>query len=457
MNSRNQLSVLLLFFAISIVFSNCASKRYTKKALQFEEAGLYKDAADYYYLAVQKKASNVEAKLGLRKNGQLKLDNKLKKVNTAYKQANYEDVVYYYLDAESYFEKIETAGVELSVPELYESYYSEAKNDFLNALYVDGLEKLKREEFALAEGIFKEIKKVDRAYKDVAEKYIVAKYEPVYRNANSFMENELYQKAYYSYDEVLREAGNYKQALSLKKEAREKGTISIMVSNFGYTNKAYYQTSSLITSGLKSQLIELNNPFITVIDEAAVKDHIYENGKINIQAANLAGIKAILSGKVLNVKKVKGKLKKVTKPGYLKVYYKTKNSEGLEITKLDYKKTQYTQYNALNTAELQIDFSVVSTENNQVIISDIYKLSKGNKLNYATFSGDKSKLVPGYWKSKGSGSSQDIIRDNPGDNRTLKNLLQADQNIKPVSALLDELIDQSVINIVDKIDDYNPE
>jgi len=39
----------------------------------------------------------------------------------------------------------------------------------------------------------------------------------------------------------------------------------------------------------------------------------------------------------------------------------------------------------------------------------------------------------------------------------LKELLHADQKIKPVSALLDELVDQSISNIVEKVDDYNPE
>lgn len=452
---------LLLYFCLAAIvvvsISGCASNRYTKKAVKFEEAGLYDDAADYYYEAVKRKGSNVEAKLGLRKNGQLKLDKKIRKIAESYKQADYEDVVYHYLDAESYLNKLDNVGVELTFPEIYKSYYSEAKNDFLNALYIDGLEKLNRDEFNSAEAIFKEIKKVDPSYKDVGEKYLIAKYEPVYRNASSYMENELYRSAYYAYEEVIREAGNYKQALTLKKEARDKGTIAIMINDFNYSSSNYKKTATIVTAELKSQLLELNNPFIKIIDKAAVKGDIYENGKINMQAANLAGISAILNGKVLNVKSTQGKLNKETKTAYLKVIKKTVNSEGVEVPKVEYKKTQYTEYKAYNSAEFQLDFNMVSTANNQIIVSDLYKLKNGNKLNYAKYDGDKNKLVPGYWKSRSQSSSQDVIKDNVNDVSSLKSLLRANQQIKPASVLLEDLIDQSVLKIVDKIDNYNPE
>ena len=454
---RNLQLILILIFPTVLFVTSCASARYAKKAEKFEEAGLFEDAANYYYEAVKRKDSNVEAKLGLRKTGQFTLDKKLKEIKDAYKQADFEKVVYHYLDAEAYYDKVGLVSVDLIFPDIYQSYYTEAKNDFLSELYREGVEKLNREEFNAAQRIFKEISSVDRGYKDVAEKYTIAKYEPVYRDANSFLENELYRKAYYAYDEILSGAGNYKQTLSLRNEALEKGTISILVTGFGYSQQTYKQKAAILTSGLKSQLVELNNPFIKIIDEASVQKQIYENGKINMKAADLSGIKAVLSGKVLNIKKHNWKLNKATKKGYLKEVKKSINSEGLEVTKVNYKKTEYTRYLASNSVELQVDFSLVSTDDNQVIVSELYKLSNSDKVDYAKFDGDKNKLVPGYWKSKMYKSNQDVIKDNWNDINSLKNLLRADQKLKPVSVLLDELVDQSIEKIVDKVDDYNPE
>ena len=53
---------ILLFLTLILLIAGCASKRNVKKAAKFEEAGLYQDAAEYYYVAVKKKASNVPKK-----------------------------------------------------------------------------------------------------------------------------------------------------------------------------------------------------------------------------------------------------------------------------------------------------------------------------------------------------------------------------------------------------------
>lgn len=457
MNLRNLFSILVLVILAFFIVSSCASKRYTKKAVKFEEAGLYEDASDYYYEAIIKKASNVEAKLGLRKTGQQTLEKKLKEVKNAYKQADYEEVVYHYLDAEAYMDKVNSVGVDLTLPEIYDSYYDEAKNDFLNTLYINGIDKLTREEFKSAQMIFQEIISVEPYYKDVAEKYIVAKFEPIYRNANIYFENELYRSAYYTYDEILRETGNYKQALSLKNEAREKGTISILVTDFGFASNSYKQTANIITSDLKGRLIELNNPFITIIDDATVSERIYKNGKLNMQAANLLGIKAILSGKVLSINKRNGKQTTKTKRGYIKEMKKSKNSEGQEISVPEYKKTEYKQYHAENIAGLQVDFTLVSTVNSKVTVSELYKLNNTDEVNYIKFDGKKTSLIPGYWKSRSYKSNQDVIEDNWGDVNALRKLMNAKRNIKSASTLLDELMDESVKKIVVKVNDYNPE
>lgn len=454
---RHPLFIVPFVLLALFILSSCASQRYSKKAAKFEAAGLYEDAADYYYEAVKKKSGNIDAKLGLRKTGQQTLDKKLKAVKDAYQQSDFEDVVYYYIAAEKYDDKIDRVGVDLTFPEIYHAYYDEAKQDFLNALYSEGLDKLNREEFKAAQQIFQEIIDVERNYKDASEKYTIAKTEPVYRKANTYYENEMYRSAYYAYDKIIRETGNYKQALSLKNDAREKGTISLLVQEFDFAHQSYLQTAEIITSGIKSRLNEINNPFIKIIDEASVRDRLYKNGEIDRQAAKLLGIKSILSGKVIYIKKNSGRLTKETKKGYIENYKTTVNSEGKTVKTPDFKKTEYTQYKQANSAQLQVDFSLVSTESSEIIISDLIKLQKIDEVNYARFDGDKNKLIPGYWKSKSYNSKEDRIKDNYSDKKALKKLLNTDRKPKTVSFIVGELTDESVRKIVDKVDDFNPE
>jgi len=398
MKIRNLFLIAGLLLSVALIFNSCASKRYTKKAQKFEEAGLYEDAAYYYYEAVKKKNSNVDAKLGLYKNGQFKLDNILTNVRDAYKKADYREVVYQYLKAKDYYDKLSAVGVNLEFPESYKDYYSEAKSDYLGRRYAEGVEKLNRDEFEAAQKIFSEIMKVDAGFKDVKEKYKIARYEPVYRSANRYLENGMYRHAYYAFDEVLSGTGGaYKQALSLKNEAKKAATITILVTDFRYSQSPYRQYASQLTSEVKSKLLQLNNPFIKLV--------------------------------------------------------RTTDKEGNTITKVDYKKTQYTRYTGESSAEIKAEFQLVSTADNEIIVSDMISVSKKDKVDYAKYKGDINKLVPGYRKSSG----QNIVKDNYYDVSHLHSLFKARQTLKPVSELLEELERQAAGKIVNKIDNYNPE
>jgi len=439
------------------MIAGCASKRYTKKASKFEEAGLYEDAAEYYYQAVKKKDSNVDAKLGLIKNGQLTLDKKLAEFTSAYKQSDYKKAVYNYLGAEKYFNKVKAVKVDLDFPEYHKEYYEEAKSDYLNKKYADGVDKLNREDFSEALMVFTEIKGIDANYKNVKELFVKAKYEPMYRDANQYLETELYRKAYYTYETIIKGTGNYKQSVALKDEAQKKGTITVLVSNFSYSNYRYQKNASKITSDLKGKLSSLNNPFLKIIDPTALDVNIYENGQLNMQAANLAGIKGVLTGSVTKVSTSNGKLTKEEKRGYLKEVIKTKDAEGKEIEKIKYHKTTYLEYRQTSKANLSLNFKVVSTEDNSVMVSDMINVNNSDNIHYATFSGDKKKLIPGYWKYKNKNSQEDVKKDNKSDRNKLQNLLKADKDIKSGQILLGELLNNSVDQITKKVDSYNPE
>jgi len=448
--------ILFILSAILLV-AGCASKRYTKKATKFEEAGLYEDAAEYYYQAVKKKDSNVDAKLGLRKTGQITLDRKLADFTQAYKQTDYKKAVYNYLEAEKYYNKVKQVKVDLNFPEYYKKYYEEAKGDYLNKKYADGVDKLNREDFSAALTVLKEIRGIDANYKDVNDLYITAKYEPMYRDANQYLENGMYRKAYYTFETIINGAGNYKQAVALKNEAQKKGTINILVSDISYASYNYRGVSNKITSEIKSELSRLNNPFLKIIEPSSLDVNLYENGQMNMQAANLAGIQAVLTGVVNSSTAINGGTKKEEKKGYIKEVTKTKNAEGEEIEKVKYYKTKYLEYKQSNKATLSMSFKLISTEDHTVLASDVINKTNTDNMHYAEYKGDKNKLIPGYWRYKDRASKEDIQHDNKNDINKLQNLLKANKNIKSAQELLNELIDQSVKNVTNTIDKYNPE
>lgn len=445
-----------LMISILFLLTGCASKRFTKQAARFEQAGLYEDAANYYYEAVKRKDTNVEAKLGLRKNGQLTLEEKLADFMKAYNGANSQDAVYTFKEAESYYSKLKAVGIELNFPDSYHAYYDEAKGDFLNKKYADGLDKLNREDFSGARKVFDEIIKIDPNYKDVKEKNTIARYEPLYREAGQMLENGLYRKAYYKFNEILTGTGGYKQSDVLKEEALKKGTITIFINDFTATKNLTSEVSNAITAKVKSRINTSRNPFVRIIDQPA-NNNIYEKGKINLQAANLAGIKAVLSGNINEMIRIDGNLFKTVRRGFRKEVLKEKNEAGQEIEKIIWHKIEYTEFEIENKSKLSLYYKLVSTENGMVLLGDVITINKSDKAHYAKYDGEKKNLVPGYWKYKDQNSPEDVIKNNQGDINDLKNLFSARQTVKTTSALAGELMDEGTERIAQKVENYNPE
>lgn len=418
---------------------------------------MYQDAAEYYLKAIRKKDSNVEAKLGLRKTGQLALDQKLDKIKSAYQRADYKEAVYHYIEAENYYNKIGSVGVSLSFPEIYKSYFEESKSDYIGKRYGEGVDKLNREEFEASQRIFREIMDIDPDYKDVHDKYIIATYEPIYRQANEYLENERYRRAYYAFLEVIQGAGSYKQSLVLKDEALEKGTLTILVSDFTYAQSDARQVAEKFTSEIKAELSNSDNPFIKIIDPSLIGTDIYKYGKVDVETAKLAGIKAILNGEIKNLSIRAGRLNSQRKKGFIKEVNRVKNKDGTEVVDVKYLKTNYMEFQVKNSVQMDVVFQLISTDNGAIISSDQWSQTNQDEVYYATFEGNADKLVPGYWKYNSSDSDEDVILDNYNDVNKLQRLLKADRRIKTVSALQDELLENIAKKLTQKVESYNPD
>ena len=451
----------LLFLSIALIAFSCASKRYAKKAEEFENAGLYQDAAEYYYKSVSKNEKNVDAKLGLRENGQKVLEQKLTDFNTAHKNSNHQEAVHAFLDAERYYDKVKAVGVELSIPQRYENYYQESEKIYLEKRYAEGVNELERENYGKAREIFDEIRNIDPSYKDVQEQFTVARYQPVYEKGLDQLDNGLFRSAYHSFGQVIEGAGNYKQSISLRKEALDKATIDILVPGFHavhYSRRRRNDEASL-TNRLKGALNKMDNPFIQLIDASAIASDIFERDsrEIDHRAASLAGVDAVLKGRILRLSSDEGDLKTSEKKGYVKREVERENDQGETVKDYEYYKTEYREYRKKNRATLEISYQLISTSSGEIIVTDQFRLSGEDEVHYAEYKGDDDQLVPGHWTDRNRDHRGDEVRDNNEDVRALRELLDAEKELKTPSELKSALYEQAVGRIVEKVDQYNPE
>lgn len=91
------------------------------------------------------------------------------------------------------------------------------------------------------------------------------------------------------------------------------------------------------------------------------------------------------------------------------------------------------------------------------MVSDVVKESLEDETTYATFDGDDSKLIPGYWEQINKDSPKDVISDKSSDISDLKNLLKAKRDVMSVTQLADKAVLEMARKTAQKINQYNPE
>ena len=94
---------MTLFSALGLLIACGGSKSLSKKGEKLEEAGLYQESANLHYQALLKKPHNIDAQIGLKKNGQMVLDDDLEDFFKAVSMKDNEKAVSTFLAAQDYY------------------------------------------------------------------------------------------------------------------------------------------------------------------------------------------------------------------------------------------------------------------------------------------------------------------------------------------------------------------
>lgn len=452
----------LLLVAVLLLAGGCASKKFAKRGLKYEEAGMFDMAADMFYQSLVANPKNLDAAIGLKKNGQRVLDEKYLQVHKAYLNGNDKETVYNYIDAKAYFDKVAATGVSLNESEISKDYYEEAKPRYLETVYTEARLLLEDEKFKESEQKFAEIKKIDPSYEGVDEHMRVSKCEPIYREGLASLSAGFNRKAYHSFDNILANCGSYKDAKELRDDALSKALMPIAIGSI--ENKSRLSdVNAMISSSINTALNDLNNPFIKVVDIKNTEKFIDEQVKAatrgaDIKMGQMLAAKAILNGSVLRYEVKPGKPRSKEVKGYLKeVIAKKDEATGVVTKENKYHKITYTETSQVNSVNISFQYQLSSVESGAVLVTDALNLEKTDNMHYAAFKGNTKMLVPGYWESMEKDSPKDRVDDNPAAVRALQELISAKQEIKSINILQNEIVSEISTKVADKINQYNPE
>jgi len=455
---------LLFIIVVGLVAfgTSCASKRYAKKGVKFEQAGMYEMAAQSYLRSLQANPNNIDARIGLKKNGQRLLDQKVLAVHGAYDAGDDKKTVYSYLDAKGYQDQVALLGVELILPERTPELFNDAKAKYLEKIYNEAQLLLEDEKFKQSEDLLAEVKRLEPGYGNSDELMKVSKSEPLYRQGRELLNTSMYRKSYANFDQIIRSQGSYKDSKELRDEALAKGMVTISFNQI--ENKTSYNNlQESIESKIKTSLNNLKNPFVKVLDIQNTNQLIQEqqrglNQGSDIQVGKILAAKAIFSGSLLSFRVDEGKLVKQDKRGFTKEEYTVKDPVTGESKKnYKYNKVTYIEFSQENKITSSFQYQLTSTESSAIMVSDAMEINASDNIHYIVFEGNGKNLVPGYWERIDKNSPKDKVNDASSDVASLRALLKTGRSIKGIETLKAEILNGIAERVAKKIDNYNPE
>lgn len=432
---------LLFFFALFglLAWSGCSgSKAYVKRGLKMEEVGMMDQAANFYYTAVLKNRNNTDALAGMQRAGQWVLNDHLRQFDEARVSKDRARAVAEYELAEAYHQKIERLGVRLLFMESARSAYEQVKNAHLDDLYTAGLKALETENFEEALGQFEEVTRLKPDYEDAAHLADVAFCEPLYRSANSALDQAHWRTAFDALDRVLLRDAQFKDAAELKATALEKGRFTVALVAFeNGSNRTGMETK--LRSFVQQSVAESNDPFLILVDrenqELILKEQQLAlsgvlDGNTSVEVGSMLGAKAILKGTVISCDVRTSSLQKMDVTGFEGYQVEKVNEEGKKVFETKYRNVVYQEYTRSRAVDVTVQIQLISLETGKTEMSEILTRSSRDNIAYVRYSGNAKNLYP-------SSSSGNVNR---AGHNALMQKMQGRTELNSESSMVDALV-----------------
>ncbi|MDX9751006.1 MAG: CsgG/HfaB family protein [Flavobacteriales bacterium] len=427
--------------AAAVLHGCSGSKSMSKRADKLDVAGLYNEAAEMYIGALMRNNRNVDATIGLKKAGQLVLNDKLseffKQLAMGTDQAGAVDA---YLRAKDYQDRVQRVGVRLDIPDHYRTDFERVKGEHLVDLYNRGQAQMEQGDYAGAEALFARISKLEPGYKDAGSLQRVAYLEPLYQAAMADLDAHAYRKAYDTFAQVLAKDRTYKDAFSRQQEAVEKGRFIVAVLPFtappGRAAEAAKAQAHAMTA-----LTGTGDPFMRIVDRENMERILEEqrlglSGMVDEQTAvrvgNLMGAQAVLMGTVIDYRETPGRLRTSTKQAFESYSVQTVDKEtGEKATETKYRPAQFVEHLQENSALVSISYRLVDLETGEILLSKVEEREAKDHLYYAT-----SKVAPDRLLPVRNG----VVDLRSGARRELQALFSAPREVKPAAVLANDAV-----------------
>ena len=378
MRTKFQIFALLFVFLMACT----GTKKYFKAAEKLEKQGLVNEAAEFYLESLQRKPTNVDARIKLKEVGQKYMSFMASEFFRNYNTNQLEASIENFEKLKNFAARTEALNVQLNYPTAYEDDYKRAIEKYSEKNYDLGAELVKQKKFNEAMPYLNNVNKYKPEYKKVKELKTTAVCEPQYQSAVSFIESKNYAQALKILTNIQATSPTYKDSKELydlcsaqqlknllmfqPKTPTNPDIIDYLFNNFSQTAMQNFKHINVINNSpfvhLPGNDIENNVDLIQGIRKASGADFFY--------VFDVTNKRSTYSGPV-----------KAPSKCFLKVTYK-KNDTTI-VT--EYRATDYYQIKAKRNFSYDFKYKLVNALTNQVVSFQSMTINKVDEVEYNEF------------------------------------------------------------------------
>lgn len=378
-------SQIFFLFLVALIAGCSGTKKYFKAAERLEKQGLVNEAAEYYLESLQRKPTNVQARIKLKEVGQKHASSMSSEFFRNYNTQQLEASLVSFEKLKEFTGKTAALNVILDYPKGYEEDYQKSVEMYCQKNYNQAYAMVNQKKYTEAISYIDKIKKYNPSYKTTTQLEIVSVCEPLYQNAVTCIENKNYSGALNLLNNIKSKTSNYKdmQDLWVLASAQQTKTF-LLFEPKNTTDKSEKEIEDVLFNNFNqvaSQKFEyakiINNTPFTTIGSAT-----NGSGDVDlIQAIRKAtGADYFYSYDISNKKEFNSGLQKSPNTAYLK----TSRTTGTVVV-VDYQTYGYSNVKANRSYSYQYTYKLINAGTNQIVSSQTQNVTAQDAIEFNEF------------------------------------------------------------------------
>lgn len=366
-----------------------------------EKQGLVNDAADFYLEALQRKPTNVEARVKLQQVGQKHVSNMASDFFRNYNTQQIEAALESFEKLKEFNAKAAALNVQFDYPKMYDEDYQKAIETYCLKNYNQASVLVSQKKYSDAGSYIIKVKRYNGAYKNIQQLDIVATCEPLYQNAISSLENKNYSSALAILNNIKSKTDSYKDLNDLLELATAQQTKSfILFSPKPTAGNAEKDIEDYLFTNI-SQVALQKLPSVKIINNTPFQNAPGTNDFAN--STNIDFVQAIRKATgadyfymfdVANKRELSPAITKSTFKGFEE--FRTIKSPAEIIT--SFNAFSYNLVKAQRSFSYDFKYKVINAYTNQIVSSQTQNINASDAIEYqeflVKFSGNINMLYP---------------------------------------------------------------